>query len=110
MVLSILLAGLGQIYNKRYIKGISFIILEIAFIVATFDFLWLGLWGIITLGTIPGVDHSIFLLVYGIVALILLAFAVTFYVFNVLDARKQAIKLNNGWEPPTFSQAVKKRI
>lgn len=45
MVLSILLAGLGQIYNKRYIKGISFIVLEIAFIVATFDFLWLGLWG-----------------------------------------------------------------
>lgn len=39
--------------------------------------------------------------------MILLAFAVTFYVFNVLDARKQAIKLNNGWEPPTFSQAVK---
>ncbi|MGN8645903.1 ABC transporter permease subunit [Gracilibacillus sp. HCP3S3_G5_1] len=107
MVLSIILAGLGQIYNKRYMKGISFIILEIAFILATFDFLWLGLWGIITLGTIPGVDHSIYLLVYGIVSLILIAFAVTLYVFNVLDARKQAKLLNNGWQPPSFKQAIK---
>ncbi|WP_018931695.1 carbohydrate ABC transporter permease [Gracilibacillus lacisalsi] len=107
MVLSILLAGLGQIYNKRYMKGISFVILEIAFILATFDFLWLGLWGIITLGTIPGVDHSIYLLVYGIVSLILITFAIMLYIFNVRDARKQAILLNNGWQPPTFKQAIK---
>lgn len=107
MVLSILLAGLGQIYNKRYVKGISFILLEIAFIITTFDFLHLGLWGITTLGTIPGVDHSIFLLVYGIVAILILVFAITFYVFNVIDARKQAMKLNTGWEPPTFSQALR---
>ncbi|MGP4039420.1 ABC transporter permease subunit [Gracilibacillus sp. D59] len=107
MVLSIILAGLGQIYNKRYMKGISFIILEIAFIIATFDFLWLGLWGIITLGTIPGVDHSIYLLVYGIVALLLLTLVITFYVFNVIDARKQAMQINNGWTPPNFKQSFK---
>ncbi|UOQ50549.1 ABC transporter permease subunit [Gracilibacillus caseinilyticus] len=107
MVLSILLAGLGQLYNRRYVKGISFIILEIAFILATFDFLWLGLWGIITLGTIPGVDHSIYLLVYGIVALLLLAIAGTFYVLNVIDARKQAIQINNGWVSPGIKQSLK---
>ncbi|SHM67517.1 carbohydrate ABC transporter permease [Gracilibacillus kekensis] len=107
MVLSILLAGLGQIYNKRYMKGISFIILEIAFILATFDFLWLGLWGITTLGTIPGVDHSIYLLVYGIVSLLLLALAAIFYVFNVIDAKKQAQKINDGWVIPSIKQSLK---
>ncbi|WP_058308839.1 carbohydrate ABC transporter permease [Gracilibacillus massiliensis] len=106
MVLSILLAGLGQVYNKRYMKGISFIILEIAFILATFDFLWLGLWGITTLGTIPGVDHSIYLLVYGIVSLLLIALAAVFYVFNVIDAKKQAQKINDGWVVPGIKQSL----
>src|SRR5690625_4832069 len=82
--LSILLAGLGQLYNKRYLKGVTFIILEIAFIVTCGDFINLGLWGIRTLGTIPGTDHSIFLLVYGIISIILLIFVVVFYVYNVL--------------------------
>lgn len=106
-ILSILFAGLGQLYNKRYIKGISFIIVEIAFIVTSLDFINLGLWGIRTLGTIPGEDHSIYLLVYGIVSILLLLIVGTLYVFNVKDARKQAIKIKNGWRAPTFSQAMK---
>ena len=107
MFLSILFAGLGQIYNKRYLKGISFIIIEIAFIITCGDFIGLGLWGIATLGTIAGVDHSIFLLVYGIVSIILLAFIIGFYILNVLDARKQAEKITEGWEPPKFKESLK---
>ncbi|MCK0471219.1 carbohydrate ABC transporter permease [Halalkalibacter sp. APA_J-10(15)] len=107
LVLSLLFAGLGQLYNKRYVKGIAFIILELAFIVTFKDFIHLGLWGISTLGTIPGTDHSIFLLVYGLVSIILLAFVITFYVFNVRDAYKQAQLIKKGWEAPTFKESVK---
>lgn len=107
MILSILLAGLGQIYNKQYIKGISFIILEIAFIVSFADFINLGLWGITTLGTIAGVDDSIFLLVYGILSIILIAFVILFYVLNVLDAKKQATLMSQGWEATTMMEGFK---
>ncbi|WP_445683659.1 ABC transporter permease subunit [Sporosarcina sp. FSL K6-3457] len=107
MILSILLAGLGQIYNKQYIKGISFIILEIAFIVTFADFIGLGLWGITTLGTIAGVDHSIFLLVYGIISIILIAFALLFYILNVRDAKKQAQLISQGWEATTVMGAFR---
>lgn len=107
MVLSILFAGLGQIYNKRYLKGISFAIFEILFLITFGDFIGLGIWGITTLGEIPGLDHSIFLLVYGLLSIILLAFAAVFYVFNVKDAKNQAKAINDGWIPPTFRDSLR---
>jgi arabinogalactan oligomer/maltooligosaccharide transport system permease protein len=107
MILSIIFAGLGQLYNKRYVKGISFIILEIAFIVCFGSFINLGLWGITTLGTIPGTDHSIYLLVYGILSIILIAFAVAFYVLNVIDARKQAKVIAGGQEIPKLMESFR---
>lgn len=107
MVLSILFAGIGQLYNKRFLKGITFMIVELAFIITCLDFINLGLWGIRTLGTIPGVDHSIYLLVYGIVSIILLVIVGTLYYFNVIDARNQAIKIKNGWKAPRLSQSIK---
>lgn len=107
MVLSILFAGLGQLYNRRFAKGIAFIILEIAFIVTLFDFISFGLWGLTTLGTIPVVDHSIFLLVYGLIAIIVIFFGVMLYVINVKDAKKQAALIANGWEAPGLWQSIK---
>ena len=107
MILSILFAGLGQVYNKRYVKGISFIVLEIAFIVCFGSFINLGLWGIKTLGTIPGTDHSIYLLVYGILSILLIAFAIVFYVLNVMDARKQAKVIAQGHEIPKLMESFR---
>jgi len=107
MILSILFAGLGQLYNKRYIKGIIFIVFEIAFFVSFSSFINLGLWGIRTLGTIPGVDHSIYLLVYGILSIILIAFAIAFYVFNVIDAKKQASLIAKGEEIPKMMEGFR---
>lgn len=63
--------------------------------------------GIATLGTIPKVDHSIFLLVYGIISILLLAIALTLYIINVKDARKQAIKIRDGWKRPSLSESIK---
>ncbi|MGD7045255.1 ABC transporter permease subunit [Jeotgalibacillus proteolyticus] len=106
VILSILLAGLGQLYNRRYVKGILFIILEISFILTLGRFLNLGLWGLTTLGTIEGTDHSVVLLIYGLVSLILIAFFVTLYIVNVKDAKRDALRIQNGERAPTFREAA----
>ncbi|MBM7579776.1 carbohydrate ABC transporter permease [Jeotgalibacillus terrae] len=107
VILSILLAGLGQLYNRRYVKGALFIILEVSFILTLGQFINYGIWGIMTLGTLAGTDHSVFLLIYGFVSLILIAFAVTLYIANVKDAKRDAIRLRDGEKTPTFKQAAK---
>jgi arabinogalactan oligomer/maltooligosaccharide transport system permease protein len=107
VALSVLFAGLGQLYNRSYFKGIALIVLEIAFIVTFKDFIGLGLWGIATLGTIPRVDHSIFLLVYGLLSLILLAIAALVYALNIRDARIQAERIARGWRRPKLRESVK---
>ncbi|MFJ5714356.1 ABC transporter permease subunit [Neobacillus sp. NPDC093127] len=85
LILSII-PGLGQLYNKQVLKGISFLILSAAFIYVFMDLINIGLWGLVTLGEIPFEDHSIFLLVYGILAIIVLIFGIGFYIFNLRDA------------------------
>jgi len=107
MLLSVLFAGLGQLYNRSYIKGIILIVIELAFIVTSADFIGLGLWGIATLGTIPKLDHSIFLLVYGILSLIMLAIAAMIYIINIRDAKRQAEQIQNGWQRPPLKEAAK---
>ncbi|WP_181349171.1 carbohydrate ABC transporter permease [Thalassobacillus sp. CUG 92003] len=107
LVLSVLFAGLGQLYNRRYLKGIIFITIEAAFLVTMLDFINLGIWGLRTLGTIPGTDHSIRLLVFGVISLIILAIVVTLYVFNIRDAKLQAEKIRNGWTAPRLGEALR---
>ncbi|CRK82014.1 carbohydrate ABC transporter permease [Neobacillus massiliamazoniensis] len=80
--------GLGQLYNKQFLKGIAFLILSASFVLVFKDLINYGLWGIVTLGTIPFEDHSIFLMVYGILAIIVLIFGLGFYLFNLRDAYK----------------------
>lgn len=107
MVLSILFAGLGQLYNRSYIKGIILFLIELAFIITFSDFIGLGLWGIVTLGTIPKVDHSIFLLVYGLLSLLMLGIAAVIYVLNVRDAKRQAEQIARGWQRPKLREMMK---
>ncbi|WP_404432066.1 ABC transporter permease subunit [Sutcliffiella horikoshii] len=107
MVLSIIFAGLGQLYNRRYAKGITFIIIEAAFLITFFEFLNIGYWGLFTLGEIPRVDHSIFLLIQGLISVIITVFAVALYYLNVVDARNNAIDLKLGKEKPTVKEALK---
>lgn len=94
LILSII-PGLGQLYNKQLLKGASFLIMSAAFVYVFYDLLNIGLWGLVTLGEIPFEDHSIFLLVYGILALIVLVFGIGFYLFNLRDAFKVGQKRDN---------------
>jgi len=61
-----------------------------------------GIWGIVTLGTIPRVqdaqvyDHSIMLLLGGIIAIIALLLFCAIWIWNISDAYKTRQKLDKG--------------
>lgn len=95
-----IIPGLGQMYNKRFIKGSVILVLFAAFMIAMFDFLSTGMTGLMTLGVEERIDDSRVFLSEGILSLIFLTFFVTFYVLNILDARSDGKKLQMGWKVP----------
>lgn len=96
-ILSII-PGVGQFYNKRYIKGSIFIVFFISFISVFYQFMNIGFWGLFTLGTVPKLDDSRVLLAQGIISLLLIAFAITLYVVNIIDAYRNTDQYNKGFE------------
>ncbi|BAM47874.1 sugar ABC transporter permease [Amphibacillus xylanus] len=93
-----LIPGLGQVYNKRYIKGAVIFVLFAAFVIVMYDFMTTSLQGLITLGEIEREHDSRVFLSQGIISLIFLTFFITFYVINVQDAYRDAVKIKNGWK------------
>ncbi|BCB03005.1 carbohydrate ABC transporter permease [Bacillus sp. KH172YL63] len=92
-----LIPGLGQMYHRQFMKGGFFLIMTAAFILVFRDLIGHGLWGITTLGTdVSYGDHSIFLMVYGILAIIVSIFGIGFYLFNLRDAYKNGEKRDRG--------------
>ncbi|MDT2047270.1 sugar ABC transporter permease [Priestia aryabhattai] len=91
-----IIPGLGQLYNRQFFKGMFFLLLSSAFIITFKDLVNEGLWGIVTLGTKPFRDHSIFLLVQGIIALLLLIGGACIYAFNLYDAYQNGKKKDEG--------------
>ena len=83
-----LLPGGGQFYNKKWLKGLLYLIATVSFAFAFGDLLNIGLWGIVTLGEQIPRDNSVFLLAEGILAIIILFFGVTLYWLNIRDAYK----------------------
>jgi arabinogalactan oligomer / maltooligosaccharide transport system permease protein len=116
-LLSLLLMGLGQVYNRQYIKGISFILLEIYILIFwTVPFQW-AMWGLTTLGETPQIrergriveqgDHSIFLMIEGIIFVISLLLFLWFYYLNIRDAFKVGRLREQGDTPNNFKQMMK---
>lgn len=103
MLLSII-PGLGQVYNRRYLKGLLLFIVGASFVSVFSEFLNIGYWGLVTLGTLEGVDDSRSLLIRGIISVILTGFALTFYVINLIDARREAVKIQKGWRITTIRE------
>ncbi|PYZ97410.1 sugar ABC transporter permease [Alteribacter lacisalsi] len=102
-----IIPGFGQMYNKRFVKGAVLFILFAAFVGVLAEFITDGLQGLVTLGEVPREDDSRLFLSYGILSLIFLSFFITFYVFNILDARKDAKRIQLGWEIPGIRQGFK---
>ena len=111
---SFLLMGLGQILYKQYIKGILYMLSEIAFIL--FFALKGGkmIAGFITLGTqeadpwlgVQG-DNSVIMMILGIFSFVILFFWIFLYVSNIKDCIHINQQVDENKELPTFIQATK---
>lgn len=112
-IASAIIWGLGQLINKQYIKAIFFFFLQVIllsieivtgnYFVGSFTirehggFFLKGIWGLVTLGTIPrkmslvGVtdgDHSVILMIKGIIVVFVALIFIALYIWNILDAYK----------------------
>ncbi|MBH8597438.1 MULTISPECIES: sugar ABC transporter permease [unclassified Thermoactinomyces] len=106
-VLSALSMGLGQMYNRQWVKGGLLLGLQIAYIVVFYPFFNIGLWGIATLGTIPQVDNSLDLMAEGIISILLILFGLGCYGFNIRDAYKVGKLRERGVKPPGVMQTFR---
>ncbi|MCL2559593.1 MAG: sugar ABC transporter permease [Turicibacter sp.] len=116
--MSALVWGSGQIYNKQLAKGLAFFAIQMTLIAVEMlggnyfsgafefreaGFFVSGIWGMITLGTqlseltyqgmTPG-DHSVMLLLQGIIAVIILLLVAAIWFGNVKDAYQTAKNFN----------------
>ncbi len=103
-ILSTLFMGTGQIYNKKLVKGIVLAAIEILVIILGIPYFQYSMWGLITLGETPQYfvdghaygDHSIRLLMNGILAVIIILVCIGLYIYNVMDAYRTAKKAELG--------------
>jgi arabinogalactan oligomer/maltooligosaccharide transport system permease protein len=119
-LLSLLVMGLGQLYNRQYIKAFILLVLEAAGMAYFIKYLAHASWGLITLGDaatrqvmVEGItknvagDHSIFLLIEGLITLMILLIFVSFYVLNVKDAYRTGRLRDQGQKVATFNESLK---
>ncbi|MVB11609.1 Binding-protein-dependent transport system inner membrane component [Caprobacter fermentans] len=108
-ILSCLFWGSGQFFiGKQKVKGILFFAAQVLlFGIELFSGYWFnffagqisnfqirlyggwftrGIWGLFTLGTVPGEDHSTYLMINGIMWLIFLIVFLGIYIWNIVDA------------------------
>ncbi|MBA4493232.1 carbohydrate ABC transporter permease [Paenactinomyces guangxiensis] len=101
---SALSMGVGQMYNGQWIKGVLLLVLQISFLYVFYDLFNIGLWGLMTLGEIPLLDHSIELLAKGIISVFFILFGLLIYGFNIRDAyrvgelRERGVRPSGIWE------------
>ncbi|OAB45655.1 carbohydrate ABC transporter permease [Paenibacillus antarcticus] len=115
-LLSIISMGLGQIYNRQFIKGIIFLLIEISGIIYFGSNLYRSVWGVVTLGeTIRNTtvkppivgDNSIIILIQSLITLLFLALFIILYIMNIRDARQTAVRREDGVQPNNFRQTIR---
>ncbi|WP_367387041.1 sugar ABC transporter permease [Bacillus vallismortis] len=99
-----ILPGLGQIANQQFLKGILFLAVTGLFAFELHVFGIQALTGLITLGSVPGVDHSLFMLIEGTLQLIVTVIFLVFYIFTIYDSRKIAAMKAAGLEVNTTAK------
>ncbi|MCR2806678.1 carbohydrate ABC transporter permease [Paenibacillus soyae] len=118
--LSVLLPGLGQLYHRQLGKGLSFAAVAAAGWYAIVFQLAERIEGLLTLGTNPSGfrkvgklsvmmegDHSIFLMVEGLIALFLAFLFAAFYLLCVRDAYRTGMLRERGDVPPRLKESLK---
>ncbi|MFD2672325.1 carbohydrate ABC transporter permease [Marinicrinis sediminis] len=115
-VLSALFMGLGQLYHRQYIKGLLFTLFELYLLIFWSQRLWQGMMDFITLGTQEQIrqrgriveqgDHSIFLMIEGIIYLLVLLIVIGIYLLNIRDADQAGKRRVQGLSVRTFKQSL----
>ncbi|MFE4710421.1 ABC transporter permease subunit [Paenibacillus sp. NPDC056722] len=119
-ILSTIFMGLGQIYNRQFIKGLIFIAAEALAVYYFIQNLGRALWGIVTLGETPshlekvkGVskmvqgDHSIFILIQSLITILVLIIFLAAWYMNIRDAYKIGAEREAGHQANSFKQTVR---
>ena len=86
-----LIPGGGQFYNGQLVKGFLFLVIFLLFCVELIVFGGEALGNFVTLGTVPREDHSLFLLIEGVLQIIITGFFLVFYVINLYDAHRVGV-------------------
>lgn len=117
MILSILFMGLGQLYNRQYIKGLLYIALEAYVLLLWSKPFGRAMWGLFTLGEtvqersargaiIVQGDHSIILMIQGIIYALLLVLFIAVYALNIRDAYMTGRDRDNGSVARSFRESI----
>ncbi|MFB7801620.1 maltodextrin ABC transporter permease MdxF [Bacillus subtilis] len=99
-----IIPGLGQIANQQLSKGFLFLAITGLFAFELCVFGIQALTGLMTLGSVPGEDHSLFMLIEGTLQLIVTMIFLMFYIFNIHDSRKTAAMKAAGLEVNTTAK------
>ncbi|MFS0784302.1 ABC transporter permease subunit [Bacillus sp. 1P06AnD] len=105
MLLS-LIPGLGQFYNRQAFKGAVFLIIAALFVAEMAAYGWNAVEGLITLGSIPIQDNSLYLMIEGGLQLIIMVIFIGFYIINMADAKKVAMKWKLGIDVNTSMRSI----
>jgi len=119
VIVSSLFMGLGQLYNRQIMKGFILLVIEAAALAYFIPNLADALWGIITLGEVtmrmekvdgltqmmPG-DHSIFLMIEGLIVILAFIIFIIIYGMNIRDAYRTGASRDEGMEPASFKQSL----
>ncbi|HZG86346.1 sugar ABC transporter permease [Paenibacillus sp.] len=120
VALSVLAMGLGQMYNRQLIKGILMLAVHVFGIYTALFRLPHAVWSLATLGEtetqmkkvgkmyqqIMG-DHSIFLLIEGLITVFILLVILWCYALNIKDAYKIGKLREQGRVPHTFKMTLR---
>ncbi|AHV97237.1 sugar ABC transporter permease [Paenibacillus sabinae] len=118
-LLSALAMGLGQIYNKQYTKGILLLAFYAYGIFTAITSLPHALWALATLGEtethlkkvgrlykqVMG-DHSIFLMIEGLITVFIMLVLIWMYIASIKDAYRTGKLREEGIQPNTFKQTL----
>lgn len=116
-VLSVLFMGLGQWYNRQIIKGFILLGVELVALFYLIPNLGKAIWGITTLGEktqgfekvgkinvpVEG-DHSIFLLISGLITVFIFLIFLAIYIMNIRDAYRVGKLRDDGTPAANFKK------
>lgn len=109
--------GLGQLYNRQFVKGIAFALLELSVLLCGTRPFMHAMWGLVTLGetvqqrnargviVVQG-DHSIMLMIEGIIFALLLLVFIGIYALNVRDAYMNGRMRDRGEKPRNIAESL----